>query len=406
MGFEKFIAQHLLDVTGKERSGSLLRIATATVALGVAVMLLSTAIVRGFQNEIEQKVAGFGSHLTVKSFEVNDAYNATPIVMSDEVADRIKHTEGVVQLQRVAVKGGMIKTRDQIHGILLKGVDKGYDTTFFANHLSSGRFPLLSSSTPSNEILISKRTSDKLGIALGDKVRTYYWQDDHYRARAFKVCGIYTSDLEEFDDIYLVGDLRQVQRLYGWDSSEVGSYEILVDQFDRIDEIGKEVVYHLPYDLEVKTIAENNPTLFSWLQLLNSNVLLILCVMGLVCAVAAISSFLIMVFEKTATIGLLKVMGARNSNIKKIFLLKFNRIILNGIIIGDLIALIISLVQRKWHLIHLDPESYSMSVVPIDINPWAYLSVSVATWLLCYLAQLLPATFIARVKPAQTLKVN
>ncbi len=404
--FERFISHRFLTDGNGRRSGSLTHIATASIALGVLVMILSVCILRGFQREIEQKVVGFGAHLMVKNYEVVDDYNSSPISRSRPEVQRIVVTPGVAHLQCYAEKGGMVKTADQIHGILFKGVDSGYDTAFFHNNLISGHFPTLTDSSASNEILVSQRIADKLQLKLGDKVRTYFWQNDNYRARAFTISGIYCSDLADFDELYLVGDLRQLQRINGWTDDEVGGYEITVTDLDRLPQVKQAVVEQLGYDLTLTDIREQNPALFSWLNLLNSNIWLILGVMTLVCVVAIISSFLILVFEKTSTIGILKVLGATNRSVKRIFLIKSTSIILRGIAIGDALALLLCWLQQHFHLIHLDRDSYSMAFVPIQLSGWTFVIVSLGTLAACWLALLLPATFVTHVQPAKTVKVN
>lgn len=404
--FERFISHRFLTGGRCRRSGSLTHIATASIAVGVLVMILSVCILRGFQREIESKIVGFGSHLVVKSYEVVDDYNSSSVSRSRPEIQRIVATPGVAHVQCFADKGGMVKTADQIHGIIFKGVDSGYDTTFFHACLTAGHFPTLSDSNASNGILVSQRIADKLHLALGDKVRTYFWQNDNYRARAFTVSGIYCSDLADFDDIYLVGDLRQLQRINGWSDDEVGGYEITVADFDQLPQVKQAVVGQLGYDLTLTDIREQNPALFSWLNLLNSNIWLILGVMTLVCVVAIISSFLILVFEKTSTIGILKVLGATNRSIKRIFLLKSTSIILRGIVIGDALALLLCWLQQHFHIIHLDRDSYSMAFVPIQLSGWTFVIVSLGTLLACWLALLIPATFVTHVQPAQTVKVN
>ena len=404
--FERFISHRFLTDGNGRRSGSLTHIATASIALGVLVMILSVCILRGFQREIEQKVVGFGAHLVVKNYEVVDDYNSSPISRSRPEVQRIVATPGVAHLQCYAEKGGMVKTTDQIHGILFKGVDSGYDTAFFHNNLISGHFPTLTDSSASNEILVSQRIADKLQLKLGDKVRTYFWQNDNYRARAFTISGIYCFDLADFDELYLVGDLRQLQRINGWTDDEVGGYEITLADFDRLPQVKQAVVEQLGYDLTLTDIREQNPALFSWLNLLNSNIWLILGVMTLVCVVAIISSFLILVFEKTSTIGILKVLGATNRSVKRIFLIKSTSIILRGIAIGDALALLLCWLQQQFHLIHLDRDSYSMAFVPIQLSVWTFIIVSLGTLVACWLALLLPATFVTHVQPAKTVKVN
>ena len=408
MKFERFIARRFMPRSkdGGGFSGPLSVIAVASIALGVVVMVMAMSILSGFQREITNKVVGFGSHLTVSNFASNPLYQETPVEVDSTMVAHIKEVPGVRHLQFFATKGGMVKTPEQIYGIMLRGLSANYDTSFFASNLVEGRLPRFSgdSGNASNEVLVSKTIAARMKLTVGDKMRTYFWNGESYRSRAFNICGIYNTDLTEFDEIYVIGDLRQVQRLNGWDSNMVGGYEILVDDFDRLDATAFDVTGVLPYNYSLQTIVESHPALFSWLDLLNSNIVLILIIMGLVCAVAIVSALLIMIFEKGRTIGILKAMGATNASVRRIFLLKASRLILEGILIGDAIALALCYIQAQWTVIKLDAASYSMPYVPVDLNPATFIGISVATLAVCLLALLLPATYISHISPAKTIK--
>lgn len=395
-------------------SGPLSVIAVASIALGVVVMVMAVSILRGFQGEIASKVVGFGSHLTVSNYTVNPAYQENPVTLSPTLADDLRSLPGVKHLQSFATKGGMVKTKEQIYGILLRGLSDDYDTSFFAECLVEGKLPRFSeysdSSKPSNDVLISSTIANKLNLNVGDKLRTYFWQDQGYRSRAFAISGIYNTDLPEVDELYVIGDLRQVQKLNDWSAVEVGGYELLVDNFDQLEEMRTQALSlltnHNRYDLTVHTIKEAYPALFAWLDLLNSNITLILIIMSIVCTVAIVSALLIMIFEKSRTIGILKALGANNASIRRIFILKASRLILEGIAIGIVLSGTLCFVQSKWQVIKLDAESYHMSHVPVDTDPWIFLLISVSTAVICLLALLLPAAYISRISPAKTINIE
>ena len=397
-------------------SGPLSVIAVVSIALGVLVMVMAVCILRGFQGEIASKVVGFGSHLTVSNFASSPAYQEEPIVLDSTLVERIQRVPGVRHIQYFATKGGMVKTAEQIYGIMFRGLSADYDTTFFASNLVEGRLPVFSGASgfsgtsgetgTSTDVLVSSTIASRLQLKVGDKMRTYFWGGDTPRSRAFTVCGIYNTDLTEFDELYVVGDLRQVQRLNEWDANQVGGYEVLVDNFDRLDDIARNVERELPYDYSVQTIREANPALFAWLDLLNSNITLILVIMSLVCAVAIVSALLIMIFEKGRTIGLLKALGATNASVRRIFLVKASRLIAEGILIGDAVALALCVVQQQWQVVKLDAESYSMTHVPVDIDPMIFLLVSLGTLVACLLALLLPAAYISHITPAQAVRIE
>ena len=406
MTFESFIAKRFLPRDLGTYAGPLVSIATYSIALGVLVMVMSVCILRGFQGQIRQKVVGFGSHIVVTTYATGNAYEETPISTLRPEVSRIRNTPGVRHLSFFANKGAMIKTEDQIHGIIFKGVDSGYDSSFFAANLVEGRLFNFPVDKPSNQVIISQTVANKLHLTVGDKLRTYFWQNDNYRARAFQVSGIYSTDLSEFDEHYVVGDLRQVQNLNDWDSTQVAGYEILVDDFKHLDPIADNVIQQLGYDLTLATIVQQNPALFSWLDLLDSNIALIIAIMMLVCTVSIISALLIMIFEKTSTIGVLKALGATDSSVRKIFLLKSASIIDKGIVLGDALALLLGWIQHHYHIVHLDSASYSMDTVPIDLNPWIFIAISTATLAICLLALLLPTAYISRIEPAKTIKFD
>ena len=412
MSFERFIARRFMPRRGREGgfSGPLSSIAVVGIALGVVVMVMAVSILRGFQGDISGKVAGFGSHMTVTSFAPSEAYADNPVAVDSSLLEALRSVPGVRHVQCFATKGGMVKTDEQIYGILFRGLDSGYDTSFYHSCLVEGRLPVLgtqdSTSAASNDVLISTTIGSKLGLKVGDKMRTYFWSGDNYRSRAFTVCGIYNTDLAEMDELYVVGDLRQVQRIEGWGDSLVGGYELLVSDFDNLDATASRVAGVLPYDLQLRTIVEQHPALFSWLDLLNANIALILTIMCLVSAVAIVSALLIMIFEKSATIGLLKALGACNAAVRRIFMLKAAGLIATGVAIGDGVALALSVAQSRWHLLTLDPESYSMAYVPVEIDPWVYVAVSLGTLAVCVAALLLPAAHISRVSPAKTMRVE
>ncbi len=412
MSFERFIARRFMPRRGREGgfSGPLSSIAVVGIALGVVVMVMAVSILRGFQDDISGKVAGFGSHMTVTSFAPSEAYADNPVAVDSSLLEALRSVPGVRHVQCFATKGGMVKTDEQIYGILFRGLDSGYDTSFYHSCLVEGRLPVVgtqdSTSAASNDVLISTTIGSKLSLKVGDKMRTYFWSGDNYRSRAFTVCGIYNTDLAEMDELYVVGDLRQVQRIEGWGDSLVGGYELLVSDFDNLDATAYRVAGVLPYDLQLRTIVEQHPALFSWLDLLNANIALILTIMCLVSAVAIVSALLIMIFEKSATIGLLKALGACNAAVRRIFMLKAAGLIATGVAIGDGVALALSVAQSRWHLLTLDPESYSMAYVPVEIDPWVYVAVSLGTLAVCVAALLLPAAHISRVSPAKTMRVE
>lgn len=367
-------------------------------------MAMSVSILQGFQKAISDKVVGFGSHIVVKNYDVSNIYEETPITVDDEEVAALEKLPSVKKVQFFASKGGMVKTDDQIHGIVMKGTGQGYDLSFFKENLIRGRMFDMSDSVAKNEVIISQTIARKLGLDTASKMRTYFWQGEGYRARAFTVVGIYNTDLTEFDEHYVVGDLRHLQKLNGWSTSEVGGYEVLVDDFKHLDATAQAVGETVSYDKTVTTVVEENQTLFSWLELLNSNIVLIICVMAMVCIVSVVSALLIMIFEKTSMIGVLKTLGATNASVRRIFIIKSIRITGIGIAAGTALAVTLCAIQHFYRIVRLDSESYSVGYMPVDLNPWIFVAIAAGTIIACSAALLLPAAYISRVEPAKTIR--
>ena len=383
-----------------------MRVATYTIALGVMVMVVAVCILRGFQTEIRQKVVGFGSHMVVTSYAMGNLYEETPITNDRPEVERIRQTPGVERLGYYAVIGGMVKSEDQIQGILLKGVEGDDDGSFFASHLVEGRLFDHPEDKPSNEVVVSQRLADLMDVGIGDKLRTYFWQGEVPRARALEVCGIYNTDLADFDEHYLLGDLRMVQRMNNWDSNQVGGYEVLAKDFRQLDNVTQSLLPQLGYDLTLHTVVEQNPALFAWLDLLDSNIVLLMVLMTLVCTVAIISALLIMMFERSSTIGVLKAMGCTNGSLRRIFLLQCAALIAKGILVGDAVAWLVCWLQAKCQVVRLDSSSYMMEHVPVALEPTTFVVISIGSLVVCLLALLIPTAYISHIEPTKSIKMN
>lgn len=388
-------------------SQQLVTIATWSIALAVLVMVMAVSILKGFQHSIEQKIVGFGSHIVVRSQKVGHYYEEEPVDDTRRDRQLIQSIPGVRHVQAMVQKGGMVKTDNQIQGVVAKGLGADYDTAFLHQCLTAGSIPCYSADTTlpaSNEIMLSSALAARLHLQLGDKVRTYFWSSDNYRARAFTLTGLFNTDMPELDDHFLICDLRQLQKLNGWTPRQVAGWEVQLDDFGLLNDVADRIYQAVDYDLTLSTIVEDNPSLFAWLDLLNSNIALILAVMAVVCIVAIISALLIMIFEKTQMIGILKTLGATGTDIQKIFIRKALHISLHGIAIGCGTALLISIMQNQWHVMKLDSASYSISYVPVEISAVIYLTIIVGSLLVCLLAMLLPTAYINKIEPARTIR--
>ena len=404
MNYEYFIAKRLAKKSGKSFSRPIIIIATLSITLGIAVMILSISVLQGFKTQIKEKIIGFGSHIQIVPYNIRYSNDPKGMVFSDDEKQKIINIENVKSMHPFVSKGGVIKTKTDFQGIMLKGIDKDYDSNFFHHYLKSGRF--LNTSIASNEAIISKTIADKLSLNLNDKLRVYFYQDDNYRARAFNVVGIYETGLGDYDEKVVVCDIAQVQSLNGWQANEVEGYEVLLKNFSTIDKTADEIYNTLGQDKTIQTIDEIEPSLFSWLGLLDSNVLVILVIMMLVSIVTITSTLLIIIFEKTNTIGILKGLGATNRSISKIFLYNASYIILRGLVFGNALALSLGFLQYKFHILKLDQDSYFLTSVPIEISAVQIIMVNLITILICLFALLLPARSISKIDPIKSIRFD
>ena len=412
MNLEYFIAKriHFEKKGEKNVSRPAVRIATIGIAVGVAVMLIAIAVVIGFKQEIRNKTIGFGSHIQITNFDNNNSYEMQPIRMSDTLQNQLKAIPNVRHIQRFVTKPGIIKTENDFQGMILKGVGPEFDWSFFKSNLLEGDILNLNDSTPVNEAIISKSIADMMGLKLGDSFLTYFLQDQ-IRARKFTVKGIYSTNFADYDKLFVITDIRIAQRLNGWDQEYFSGMEILITDFNYLDGVSDQV-YALAanrFDAEgngyfIQTIRQLNPQIFSWLDLLDMNVWVILLLMLAVAGFNMISGLLILILEKTNMIGILKSYGAGNWSIRKIFLYESIFLIGKGMLWGNIIGLLICFVQFQFKIIPLDPVSYYTSTVPITFN-WLYIVLLNAGTLIVSVLMLIgPSYLISKISPAAIMR--
>jgi len=405
MNYEYFIAKRLAKKTGKTFSRPIIIIATLSITLGIAVMILSISILQGFKSEIKEKIIGFGSHVQIVPYNIKYSNESKGISFSENEKKKILNIENVKSIHPFVSKGGVIKTKTDFQGVILKGVDKDFDTNFFHHYLKNGRF-INTSISQNNEAIISRPVANKLGLSLNDKLRVYFYQDNNYRARAFNIVGIYETGLGDYDEKVVVCNIGQVQSINGWESDRVDGYEVLLKDFSLIEKTADDIYYSLGQNKTIQTIDEIEPSLFTWLDLLDSNVFVILVIMMLVSIVTITSTLLIIIFEKTNTIGILKGLGATNRSISKIFLYNAGYIILRGLLFGNILAIGLGFLQDKFHIIKLDQDSYFLTSVPIEISVIQIIIVNIITILICIIALLLPARSISKISPIKSIRFD
>lgn len=426
MNFPFFVARRFFSNVGSEQrraSHLTTTIATTGVAIGLIVMLLSVGIILGFKQEITMKVEGFGSHIEILDVSSLAAPDAYPVHADTKLIKELKQIPEVRGVSPIAQKMGILKTQNDYMGITLKGIPSDYDTTFLANCLVEGRLPKRDTaegtsstaedgvtSSASNEILLSRRQADELNLKVGDRVFAYFFEET-IKMRRFKVCGIYQSNMAIFDKTFVITDLNTVRKLNHWEGDEATVVEVRLKGMDAIEQtlpqverLCKELKDESSNSRKVFSIVEHYASIFSWLQLLDFNMMVILVLMLCVSGFTMVSGLFILILERTQTIGVLKAMGATNTKIRNVFLHFAGFIIVRGLLIGDVVAIGLLLIQQNYGLIHLDPANYYVETVPVEISLWAIVLVNIGTLVLTTLALVLPSYMVSRIQPSKAIK--
>ena len=413
MNFELFIAKRIYKGNEGEKKVSppAVRIAIVSIALGLAVMILSVCIVIGFKQEVRNKVIGFGSHIQVTNFDSNISHETQPIAITDSLIKVILEMPNIKYVEKFATKLGIIKTEEDFQAMVVKGVDENFDWNFFKQYLVEGTIPDISSDSTSNDVVISQTLSAKLNLKLGDSFLAYFIQQKAGKARKFNIVGIYQTNFSDYDKLFIIGDIKHVRKLYGWDDDQVSGLEILVDNYDRLDETTSELHYtlstlrdHQGNAFYVRSIKQLNPMIFSWLDLLDMNVVIILILMLVVPGFTTISGLLIIILERTNMIGILKSLGQNNTSLRKIFLHISFFLITKGLFWGNIIGLTCCFIQKYFGIIKLDPKDYYVSVVPIEINFWHIILLNILTLAISLLILVGPSYIISKISPAKTIR--
>ena len=387
----------------KRNSRPAVRVALAGIIVGVVVMILTICIVVGFKQTITEKVAGFGAHIQVVSFDNNNTYDLQPIVVSDTLLNKLCSYEHVVKAAPFITKPGILKTDSAFHGIVLKGTDYW---SFFRRRIVEGGTP-----TAPNQVVVSRTIANQLQLKVGDKVHGYFVDDSDVKARLFTVCGIYDTGFGLYDDLFIVTTLRDTRRLQGWETDTYSGVEILIDDMKNLYEVSDKIYFATVNHVNeygqnsyyVQTLEEQNPAIFAWLDLLDMNVVVIIVLMLLVAGFNIVSGLIIMILDGVQLIGTLKALGADNRFVRRIFLTQAAWLIGKGVLYGNAIGAILASVQYKFHLVPLDAATYYVSYVPIAF-PWGWLLLlNVVTIGLSLLILLLPSMIITKISPAKVM---
>ena len=405
MSAPKFIANRIFSLSKENLSSTVMRLAVTSVALAIVVMLIAWAVVVGFKNQIKDKVVGFVAPIHVQSLDKNESVEETPFQLDSLLISKLESIDGIAHYQVVANKAGMIKTDEEIQGVVLKGVDENYDWTYFRNCLIEGQTPEYKADERSTEVLLSKVIANKMLLGVGDDVRVWFIdKDNQARGRKFTVSGIFETGLFEFDERYVFADLNQIRKLNGWNDDEAGVVEIALEADADVNQVNGKLYYALPTHLASYTARESNPQVFDWLDLLDTNVWLIMALMLIVAGITVISMLLIIIIERTSTIGLLKAMGASNKFVREVFLRRSLRILLIGMLIGNVIGLGFCFLQQYTGIIKLDAATYYLSAVPIELHLSTVIFINLGTFLLWVLMLLIPTSVINRISPTKSIR--
>ncbi len=414
LNLEYYIAKTLASSgSGKRRfTGTINGIAVIGISLSIAVMIAAVAIVTGFKQEIRNKVIGFGSHIQILNFDSNLSYQTEAIPENPEFLDDLRNIEGINHIQPFAIKAGIVKTADQIQGLVLKGIDDQFDWSFFKKSLIKGDIFSVPDSAFINDILISSFLANKMRLDTGDTFRMWFI-DKTPRMRNFTVRGIYETSLAEFDETIALVDIKHIQRLNNWEDNQVSGLELTIDDFNDIEEITWEArditaasVLNRDVRFKVRNIVERYPQIFDWLELQDLNVMIIIILMLIVAGFNMISGLLILILDRTYLIGVLKALGGRNLMIRKIFLYQSAFLIIRGLLWGNLIGIGLSFLQKKYEIISLDPANYYLTTVPINIDIIHLILINLGAMLAIMLFLVLPSVLVARISPAKVIRFN
>ncbi len=413
MNVEFFIALRQYKYSGKSKlSSSVSGIAVFGIALCIVVMIVSTSIVTGFKQEISNKVIGFGSHIQIINYDSNSSYETNPISNKQPFLRGLKETDGIAHIQQYALKAGIIKTQNDIQGVVLKGVGSDFDWSFFSKYLIAGKTFEVNDSSKTNEILISNYIAQHLKLKVGDNFAMYFVQDPP-RMRKFTISGIYETSFEEMDKLYVLCDIGHIRKLNDWKDDQITGFEVHIDNFSKLDQMyftaSDTVGVGLSADgtvLRVENIKQRYPQIFDWLALQDVNVMIILILMLAVAGFNMISGLLVLILDKVRIIGILKAIGGNNLLLRKIFLYHSGFLIVKGLFWGNVIGLGFCYLQKYTHIFKLDQTSYYISYVPINIDLSSVLMLNFGAMLAILISLLLPSMVISRLNPIDSIRYS
>ena len=409
MNYELFIAKRI--IAGKKYKNSIsspiIKIAITAIALGIIIMLIAVATASGLQTKIRDKMAGFKGHVQIVNYDNNNSdVSTTPINIEQDFYPEFKNIEGIKNVQIFASKGGIIRTNTDFEGIVFKGVSSDYDWSLFKEYIIAGAFPDFDQSR-TKEVLLSQTIMNRLQLKLNDTIAATFLKTTSSKLpsnRKYRICGIYNSGFAPFDKNMMIGDIREVQRLNKWTENQVGGFEVLLNNFNDIEEKSEQIYRDISGTLNANSITKLYPTVFEWIKLFDNNVWFIIGIMILIAGINMITALLVLILERVQMIGILKALGSHNASIRKIFLYNASYLILKGLFWGNSIGLTIIGVQYFFKIITLNPETYYVATMPVNISLGAILALNMGTLVLCFLMLIIPSYIITKINPSKSIK--
>jgi lipoprotein-releasing system permease protein len=403
---EYFIAKRLITARDYKSSISapIINIAIAAIAIGIIMMMVSVATGIGLQQKIREKIAAFNGHIVIANFDSNQSEaTLVPVARQQTFYPNFKRIPEIEHVQAVALKTGIIRTESAFEGIVFKGVGADYEWKYVKEYMVRGRLPNVKGMLQ-QEVVVSEFIASRLQLKLGDSFHTYFMKPNGYNVRNFIIVGIFNSGFQEFDASYILGDIRHIQRLNKWNENQVGAFEVFVNDFNAIERIGEQVYQETSSTLDSRTIVEKYSYIFDWLKLFDINIIVILVVMILVATINMVVALLVLILERTQMIGILKALGANNWAVRKIFLYNAFYLIVRGLFWGNLIGIILLLLQHYFGLVKLNPENYYVNQAPVYFNLGYLLLLNLVTIVVCFLVLLLPSYIITRISPVRAIR--
>ncbi len=411
MNYELFIAKRIIfSKQGKSSiSAPIIKIAITAIALGMIVMLISVATGVGLQHKIREKVAAFQGHVQITNYDNNNSeVTVNPIAKNQDFYPEFKEISGIKNVHVFATKAGLIRTEKDFEGVIFKGISTDYNWDYFKEYITEG-VVLNFKERPSNDVLISTTIANRLGLKLGDKFNLFFVKNDPNKSpnlRVLKIVGLYNTSFAEFDENYIIGDIKHLQKINKWGNDKVGGFEILLENFKTLDTKSNAIYAATAATLNAQSIKDKFPALFDWLSLFDVNITVIIAIMILIAGINMITALLVLILERTQMIGILKALGNANWSIRKIFLYNAAYLIVKGLFWGNLIGLSLLFLQYKFKFINLNPETYYVKAVPIYINAYQILTLNIGTLILCVLMLLIPSIIVTKISPVKAIKFD